>query len=116
MKKSELQQIIREEIRKIINEASIQDIMPVVTQFTDAAEKKYKNNLYDVRMDTIATGDIVVTAYVNISKWDVADKYWANKFTKNFGNTIPGTKILFITKPTDKLAAINITQGKSVLK
>ena len=116
MKKSELKQIIKEEIRNVLNESSIRDIMPVVTQFVEAAKKKYKDNLYDVRVHKTLSGNFAVTAYVKTEKWDLPDKYWSNKFTKNFGNAVPGIEIRFSTIPTTERGSSDITLGKSVLK
>ena len=116
MKKSELKQIIKEEIRNVLNESSIRDIMPVVTQFVEAAKKKYKHNLYDVRVHKTLSGNFGVKAYVKTEKWDLPDKYWSNKFTKNFGNAVPGIEIRFSTIPTTVRGSSDITLGKSVLK
>lgn len=116
MKKSELKALIKEEIKNVLNESSIRDIMPVVTQFVEAAKKKYKDNLYDVRVHKTLSGNFAVTAYVKTEKWDLPDKYWSNKFTKNFGNAVPGIEIRFSTIPTTVRGSSDITLGKSVLK
>ena len=116
MNKQELNNLIKEEIRNVLNESSIRDIMPVVTQFVEAAKKKYKHNLYDVRVHKTLSGNFAVNAYVKTEKWDLPDKYWSNKFTKNFGNAVPGIEIRFSTIPTTVRGSSDITLGKSVLK
>jgi len=82
MKKSELQQIIKEEIRKVLSEASA----PAEAQeFANAAKKKFKDALLGVDYFK-SSGRTIVTAHVDIKKWTIADKYWANKYTKTLGN------------------------------
>ena len=117
MNKLQFRQLIREEIRKVLKEASSKDIMPVVKQFVAAVKKKYGDALYDVRMFKVSgsSNEYQVQAFVDIQKWDVSHKYWANKFTKNFGNTVPGIQIDFSTEPTPAGSASS-KRGKSVLK
>jgi hypothetical protein len=82
MKASEFRKLIREEVRKIIKEANT----PTEAQdFAIAASDKYKSALLGV--DFIkSSGRTVVTAHVDIDKWRLADKYWANKYTATLGN------------------------------
>lgn len=92
MKLQELKSLIREEVRKVIKEAEI----PAEAQaFAAAAKKKYQANLLGVDFIEPKPGHTVVTAYINIDKWDLPDKYWANKYTKTLGNSA----FLFRTEP-----------------
>jgi hypothetical protein len=81
MKISEFRKLIREEIQKILENA-----VPIEAQdFAAAAKKKYKDALLGVEYFN-KSGLTVVKAYVDVEKWNLVDKYWANKYTKTLGN------------------------------
>ena len=82
MKIQEFRKLIREEVRRVIAE----NTAPIEAQdFAIAAKKKFKDALLGV--DYIkGYNSTLVTAHVDIKKWKLADKYWANKYTKTLGN------------------------------
>jgi len=118
MKVSEFRNLIREEVRKVLKEATETDAMSIATQFADAVKKKYKNYLYDVKMfKTRGTrGDYMVQAYVDIKSFNgLRDKYWANKFTKDYGGNIPGLTVNFSIAPVPTGTDVSDKPGKTVL-
>ena len=102
--------------QKLLKEATAADAMSIATQFADAVKKKYKNYLYDVKMFK-TSGDYMVQAYVDIKSFNgVRDKYWANKFTKDYGGNIPGLTVNFSIVPVPAGTDVSDRPGKTVLK